>query len=503
MVSGGLERRNLMDVLLINPKCTATFWSFKHALRFASGKAACPPLGLLTVAGMLPEEWNLRLVDMNLRKLRDRDLESADMVMVSAMMIQRASATEVLARCREMGVKVVAGGPLFTSNPQDFTSLADHLVLNEAEITLPGFLDDLKNGKARQVYSSEQFADMADTPLPRWDLVKPGNYQTLMVQYSRGCPFNCEFCDITNLFGRVPRVKSADQVIRELDAVYSLGWRGQLFFVDDNFIGNKREVRKVLRNLVEWVEERKHPFNFLTEASVNLADDDELIDLMVRAGFDAVFVGLETPNEESLQECGKKQNCRRDLTAAIKKIQGAGMQVLGGYIVGFDSDDESIFSRQIKFIQESGVVTAMVGLLNAPPNTRLWHRLKSEDRLLPGATGDNTDGTINFIPRMDVDVLLEGYRDILRTIYSPRQYYQRVSIFLKEYNPQYRKRLKIRELKGFLKSLFFIGVLGNGASQWYYWKMMIKAALFHRESFAEAMTLMVYGYHFRRVARRV
>jgi radical SAM superfamily enzyme YgiQ (UPF0313 family) len=353
------------------------------------------------------------------------------------------------------------------------------------------------------VYSSEQFADLAETPLPRWDLVRLRDYQALMVQYSRGCPFNCEFCDITNLFGRAPRVKSSDQILGELEELYSLGWRGQLFFVDDNFIGNKREVRKVLRDLVVWTEKRDHPFNFLTEASVNLSDDDELIELMVQSGFDAVFLGLETPNEESLMECGKKQNCRRDLVSAIRKIQRAGMQVLGGYIVGFDSDDESIFSRQIKFIQDSGVVTAMVGLLNAAPNTRLWHRLKSQDRLLPGATGDNTDGTINFIPVMDLDVLLEGYRKIVRTIYSPRFYYQRVSRFLEEYKPRHQKKLGFRELKGFMKSLFFLGVLGNGVTQWYYWKMMVKSAIFYRKSFAEAMTLMVYGYHFRRVARRV
>ncbi|MFH1965326.1 MAG: DUF4070 domain-containing protein [Acidobacteriota bacterium] len=493
----------MKNVLLVNPKCNATFWSFKHALRFASGKAACPPLGLLTMAGMLPENWNIRLLDMNLKKLRDRDLENADLVMVGAMMIQRISATEVLEKCRNMGRKVVAGGPLFTSNPQDFTGLADYLVLNEAEITLPPFLEDFKQGVPKPVYTSDQFADLAETPLPRWDLIRPQDYQTLMVQYSRGCPFNCEFCDITNLFGRVPRVKSSEQLLSELEAVYSLGWRGQLFFVDDNFIGNKREVRKVLKDLVVWTEERGHPFNLLTEASVNLADDDELIELMVRSGFDSVFVGLETPNEESLRECGKKQNCHRDLMGAIKKIQRSGMQVLGGYIVGFDNDDESIFSRQIKFIQESGVVTAMVGLLNAAPNTRLWNRLKSENRLLPGATGDNTDGTINFIPRMEKDVLVKGYRQIMRTIYSPRFFYQRVSKFLEEYKPRYRRKFNARELKGFLKSLFFLGVLGNGASQWYYWKMMVKAALFYRNSFAEAMTLMVYGYHFRRVARQV
>jgi radical SAM superfamily enzyme YgiQ (UPF0313 family) len=493
----------MVNVLLVNPKCTATFWSFKHALRFASGKAACPPLGLLTVAGMLPEDWNLQLIDMNIRKLRDRDLEGADLVMIGAMMIQRISATEVLERCRNMGKKVVSGGPLFTSNPQDFLGLADYLVLNEAEITLPPFLKDLEQGVPKPVYTSDQFSDLAETPLPRWDLVRPRDYQTLMVQYSRGCPFDCEFCDITNLFGRVPRVKSPGQLLRELDTIYDLGWRGQLFFVDDNFIGNKREVRKVLRDLVVWTEERGHPFNFLTEASINLVDDDELIELMVLSGFDSVFVGLETPNEDSLRECGKKQNCHRDMMSAVKKIQGSGMQVLGGYIVGFDNDDESIFSRQIKFIQESGVVTAMVGLLNAAPNTRLWNRLKSENRLLPGATGDNTDGTINFIPRMDMEVLVEGYRQIMRTIYSPRLFYQRVSNFLEEYKPRYRRKFNARELRGFLKSLFFLGVLGNGASQWYYWKMMVKAALFYRKSFAEAMRLMVYGYHFRRVARQV
>lgn len=492
-----------MNVLLINPQTTATFWSFKHALRFASGKAACPPLGLLTVAALLPKDWNLRLVDMNLDKLRDSDLEEADLVMLGAMIIQRDSAISVLKRCRKLGRKAVAGGPLFTGNPQEFTGLVDHLVLNEAEITLPRFLEDFAEGKPQKIYATDEFPDLSSTPLPRWDLVNPRDYQSLMVQYSRGCPFNCEFCDITNLFGRLPRVKEPEQLLREMEAIYKQGWRGQVFLVDDNFIGNKREVMKALRRLAAWTEERNHPFTFLTEASVNLADDDELIKLMVDCGFDSVFLGLETPNEESLLECGKQQNCRRNLTDAIRKIQRSGMQVLGGYIVGFDSDDESIFARQIKFIQESGVVTAMVGLLNAAPNTRLWKRLQAENRLLPGVTGDNTDGTINFIPRMDREVLLEGYRQIVRTIYSPRKYYQRVSTFLKEYQPRRKKGLTVREVKGFLKTIFFLGILGNGASQWYYWKMMIKAALFYRQSFAEAMTLMVYGHHFRKVARRV
>ena len=492
-----------MKVLLVNPKNTVTFWSFKYALPFVSKKAACPPLGLLTVAALLPRDWNIRLVDMNVEQLRDRDLESADLVMIGGMIVQKASALDVLERCRRLKVKVMAGGPLFTDSPEEFLPLVDHLILNEAEMTLPLFLEDWCRGRPGKVYRSDSFPDLSLTPVPRWDLVKIKNYQTLMVQCSRGCPFNCEFCNITSLFGRRPRVKRARQLLGELEAIYDLGWRGQLFFVDDNFIGNKSEIKEILGQLAIWMEERSYPFAFTTEASINLADDDQLIDLMVRAGFDTVFVGLETPNEASLRECGKDQNCCRDLLGAVKKLQSAGIQVLGGYIVGFDNDDEGIFARQIKFIQESGVVAAMVGLLNAAPNTRLWRRLQAEDRLLVNTSGDNTDGTINFIPKMDLETLLEGYRRIVKTIYSPRFFYQRVSRFLEEYQPNRRKKLRGKEVRAFLKSIFFLGILGNGASQWYYWKMLFKSLIKHRKAFSEAMTLMVYGHHFRKVARGV
>ena len=492
-----------MKALLINPKYPVSFWSFNYALRFVSKKAACPPLGLLTVASMLPGDWDLRLSDMNVNSLNNRDLEWADLVMVTGMIVQKESALDVLNRCRTLGKKVVVGGPLFSSNPSEYMDLVDHLVLNEAELTLPLFLEDLDQGRAKKVYETNEFPDISSSPVPRWDLIDPRQYQTLLLQGSRGCPHNCEFCDITSLFGREPRVKLLDGFLAELDAIYELGWRGPVFFVDDNFIGNKRKIKPILHELINWMKDRDYPYSFTTEASINLADDEELTALMVEAGFDTVFVGIETPNEDSLMECGKKQNCRRDLLAAIKKLQAAGLQVMGGYIVGFDNDDESIFSKQIKFIQESGVVAAMVGILNAAPKTRLWNRLKEEGRLVDSTTGDNTDGTINFIPAMGREKLLEGYSRIVKTIYTPRFFYQRVSRFLEHFQPKRKKKMQGWEVKAFLKSIFLLGILGNGASQWYFWKLFFKSIIRYPSAFSEAMTMMVYGYHFRKVAKSV
>ncbi len=492
-----------MKVLMVYPEYPITFWSFKYVLKFVAKKAAFPPLGLLTIAAMLPENWEIRLVDLNIERLSDKDLEWADYVMISAMAVQKKSVQEILERCRYKAIKIIAGGPLFSSTPEAFQDQVDHLILDEAELTLPPFLADLKRGNPKKVYDSSVYPDLSSTPIPRWDLINMKKYVSMMIQFSRGCPFDCEFCDITSLYGRKARLKSADQFMDELEKIYDLGWRNNVFIVDDNFIGNKGKIKKILPRLIRWMKSHEYPFAFLTEASINMADDDELIKLMGEAGFDTVFIGLESPDEGSLKECSKVQNCGRDLIASIKKIQAVGIQVLGGYIVGFDNDDEGIFSRQIKFIQESGVVTAMVGLLNAAPNTRLWHRLKSENRLQVSSSGDNTDGTINFIPRMDKEKLLEGYRKIVRTIYSPRYYYQRACKFLEQYQPQRKRRLKKDEVKAFVKSLFYLGVLGNGVSQWYFWKMLFKSATCYRKSFAEAMTLMVYGYHFRKIAKKV
>lgn len=492
-----------MNILMVNPENPTTFWSFKHALRFVSKKAAYPPLGLLTVAGMLPEDWSIVIRDLNVEKLKDSDIEKADMVMISAMLVQKESVAEILERCRRLNKKVVAGGPLFTGMAEEYMDRVDHLILNEAELTLPPFLEDLRNGVPRKIYRNNNFSDLADTPLPRWDLLKMKKYATMMVQCSRGCPFNCEFCDITNLYGRNPRVKSADQLITELQTIYDLGYRSTIFFVDDNFIGNKKKIKTILPQLIEWMKAHKHPFTFITEASINLSDDDELIELMVEAGFVSVFIGLETPNEESLRECEKNQNLKRDLVGAIQRLQEAGLQVFGGYIIGFDNDDETIFSRQIKFIQESGVVTAMVGLLNALPNTRLWQRLKDENRLFFDTSGDNTDGTINFIPKMELEKLVEGYRQVVKTIYSPKHHYLRVSKFLEKYKPRRRHKLSMVEFKALIRSVVYLGIWGNGVSQWYYWKMFFKSIIYHRKAFPAAITLMVYGHHFRKVAKKV
>jgi radical SAM superfamily enzyme YgiQ (UPF0313 family) len=488
---------------MIYPEYPVTFWSFAHVLKFVSKKAAYPPLGLLTVAALLPDDWDIRLVDLNVDKLRNEDLRWADYVMISAMLVQKKSVQNILQRCRQLEKKVIAGGPLFNGMTEEYLEAVDHLILSEAELTLPPFLADLIKGIPGKLYHTDSFPELHLTPIPRWDLIKSENYATLMVQCSRGCPFDCEFCDITVLYGRKARVKSGDQLIAELETIYRLGWRGKVFFVDDNFIGNKRKIKSMLPQLIHWMKDHDYPFVFITEASINLADDEELIELMAEAGFLQVFIGLETPDEGSLREGGKHQNLGRDMVAAISKLQAAGIQVMGGYIIGFDNDDEGIFARQIKFIQESGVVTAMVGLLNALPRTRLWQRLKQEDRLQVIASGDNTDGTINFVPRMDREQLIEGYRKIVNTLYSPRYFYQRVCRFLEQYQPRRRRRVRPHEIQAFLKSILYLGILGNGLSQWYYWKTLFKSVFCHRGSFPDTVTLMIYGHHFRKVAKRL
>ena len=360
-----------MRILLVYPQYPDTFWSFKHALKFISKKAAFPPLGLLTVAAMLPKVWEKKLIDMNITNLSGRDIKWADYVFISAMAVQKESVRYVINKCKRFNVKIVAGGPLFTTGYQEFDGV-DHFVLNEAEVTLPHFLKDLENQCAKHVYTSDRWPDIRTTPIPRWELADMARYSSLSVQYSRGCPFDCEFCDITVLNGRVPRTKDKDQLLRELDTLYVRGWRSSVFVVDDNFIGNKRKLKEeILPAIIEWMKKKKYPFALFTEASINLSDDEKLMRLMVEANFNAVFVGIETPNEESLAECGKFQNKNRDLVASVRKLQNHGLEVQGGFILGFDSDPHSIFEDQISFIQRSGIVTAMVGLLNAPPGKTL------------------------------------------------------------------------------------------------------------------------------------
>jgi radical SAM superfamily enzyme YgiQ (UPF0313 family) len=489
-----------MKILLVYPQFPVTFWSFKHALKFVSKKSSYPPLGLLTVAAMLPGEWEKKVVDMNVTRLTDDDIRWADYVFISAMAIQKTSVAEVMRRCHENGTVTVAGGPLFTMEPEEYHDI-DHLVLGEAEVILPEFLDDLVNGCAEHLYKAKTQPDMSLTPLPLWSLINMKNYSAMSIQYSRGCPFNCEFCDIIILNGHRPRTKNTTQIIAELDALYNVGWRSGVFVVDDNFIGNKKKLKsEILPAIIEWRRSKRRPFSLNTETSINLADDDELINLMVEAGFNAVFVGIESPNEDSLQECAKTQNSNRDLEAAVRKLHNAGLEVQGGFIVGFDNDPLSIFKSQINFIQKSGIVTAMVGMLNAPPGTRLFKRLKKENRIVREFDGSNME--CNFIPKMNYLNLVEGYRHILDTIYSPRQYYERITTFLREFNPYKKNRINISfdHIKVLWKSFWILGIAEKGKR--YYWRLMVSTVLKRPRSFPVAMKLAIYGYHFRRVVSK-
>jgi radical SAM superfamily enzyme YgiQ (UPF0313 family) len=487
-----------MKILLLYPEFPDTFWSFKHALQFIHKKASTQPLGLLTVAAMLPAEWEKRLVDLNVSKLTDRDLAWADYAFVSAMVVQKESTKQVIRRCKAAGLKVVAGGPLFTSEYQYFADV-DHFVLNEAEVTLQPFLQDLEQGRAKRVYSSEEFPDIQQTPAPLWELAELKHYATMSIQYSRGCPYDCEFCNITTLYGHRPRVKTADQIIRELDGLYRLGWRDAVFFVDDNLMGNRKHLKEdLLPALIAW-RQGKFGMPFNTEISINLADDEELMTKLVEAGFDTVFIGVETPDEYSLAECNKKQNLHRDLVADVKRIQRAGLQVQGGFIVGFDSDTPSIFQRQIEFIQKSGIVTAMVGLLQAPLGTRLYKRLAGEGRLLGLSTGDNVDGSTNIIPKMNLDVLQKGYRAVVDYLYTPKNYYARVKTFLREYRPpKINIPLSSEYIRAFFRSVLRLGILGK--ERLHYWNLFIWTLFRKPRLFPLAITLAIYGYHFRQVA---
>jgi radical SAM superfamily enzyme YgiQ (UPF0313 family) len=491
------KERLKMNVLLIYPAFPSTFWSFKYALKFIGKKAAYPPLGLLTIAAMLPKTWPQRLVDLNVDSLADDDLSWADVVFIGGMTLQRHSAKQIIARCKAKGLPVVAGGPLFTAEPDDFEEV-DHLVLNEAELTLPAFLEDLEKGTPQKVYQTSGFCDLALTPIPSWNLIRMKKYASMSIQFSRGCPFNCDFCNVTLLFGHRPRLKTARQIIAELDSIYDAGWRGNIFFVDDNFIGNKRYLKtQLLPALIEW-RQTKSGCVFFTEASINLADDAELLDMMVKAGFDSVFIGIESPEEDSLAECNKFQNKGRDLLANVRIIQRAGLQVLGGFIVGFDSDTPSIFQRQIDFIQKSGIVTAMVGMLQAPPGTRLFDRLKRENRVVGLMSGDNVDGSTNIVPKMGLDRLITGYRSIMGDIYTPKHYYKRVKTFLKEFKvPEVGVPMDLQRFLAFFRSCFRLGILGK--ERYHYWNLLIWALIRRPRLFSLAITLAIYGHHFRKI----
>lgn len=487
-----------MNILLVYPQCPDTFWNLKHILPFLSKKSILPPLGLLTLAAMLPKNFSKRMIDMAITELTDDDIRWADMVFISGMYVQLDGARAVVDRCKQLETTTVGGGPLFTANPEIFDDV-DHLVLNEAEVTLQPFLDDLSNGTPKHLYTSSEYPDIKTTPAPQWDLIDINKYASMCVQYSRGCPFGCDFCDVTKLFGNRMRLKTADQLIAEFDSLYESGWTGPVFVVDDNFIGNKKDLKKnVLPALIEWMEERNYPFQFNTQVSINMADDDELMNLMVRAGFETVFIGIETPDENSLKECGKGQNTNRNLVDCVKKAQSFGLQVQAGFIVGFDSDQPNVFDSMIKFIQDSGIMTAMVGLLRAPRGTALYKRMKKENRLLDTLSGDNTDMITNVKTIMDNDVLMAGYRKIINTVYSPKEYCKRTMTFLKNYKPiKKNTRLNFDDLKKLARSAWSMGILNKGRR--YYWKPLLWTLIYRPRLMNVTISAAIYGFHFKKI----
>jgi radical SAM superfamily enzyme YgiQ (UPF0313 family) len=490
-------------VLLVNPYFPDTYWSFRHALGLWNKRSAFPPLGLLTVAAMLPQRWERRLVDLNVEPLTHADIAWADIVFISAMIVQRESLHHIIRRCKALGKRVVVGGP-FASTGSEHLAEADHVFIGEAETTFPGFVRDLENGVAQRTYEGQEKPALTSTPVPEFGLVHFPHYLAMPVQFSRGCPFRCEFCDIIEIYGRVPRTKTNEQMLAELDALYNAGWRGLVFIVDDNFIGNKRNVKNFLPHLADWSERHGRPFSFLTEASLNLADDDELLGLMQRAGLRRVFIGIETPVEKSLQETQKGQNTRRDMLESVRKIQSHGMEVMAGFIVGFDNDPADIFERQIDFIRASAIPQAMVGLLQALPDTQLWRRLEREGRLHTDATGNNTDGSLNFVPRMDVANLVAGYQHILKTIYSPAEFYERVLECLgrvKQDVPEPATDTWFNTLKNLGRTLFTLGI--QDRERRHFWKFLFRALLRHRQQLPEALALAGLGYHFRIITEEV
>ncbi|MBI3852866.1 MAG: DUF4070 domain-containing protein [Verrucomicrobia bacterium] len=490
-----------MRILLVYPQNPDTFWSFKHVLRFVSKRSPFPPLGLLTIAAMLPADWKLKLVDLNVERLTDSDLRRADYVMISAMIVHRDSANEIVARCLALKKPVIAGGPLFTTGHEAFPAI-QHFVLGEAEEIMPELVSDLIGGTVRPLYQATGRPDITRVPVPRWDLIDLRLYVTMAVQFSRGCPYDCEFCDIIIMNGRVPRTKTPAQLIEELESLRRHGWQDMVFIVDDNFIGDKKRTKSLLRELIAWRSRTRPSLGFFTEASVNLADDAELCELMVKAGFKKVFVGIETPSPESLQECHKLQNKGRDLVATIHTLQRAGMEVMGGFIVGFDSDKHDIFKRQFEFIQNSGVVTAMVGLLQALPQTRLYQRLVKEGRMETASTGNNTEAVLNFRTKLDREFLQSGYRELMKKLYEPKVYYQRIRTFMEQHRSRGpRLRLSGTDFRAFVKTFWLLGVWDRGRH--FYWKFFWSTLLRRPRQFRHAIELAVLGYHFRRIASRL
>lgn len=462
-----------MNILLVYPKMPDTFYAMQHFIAVVGKKAAYPPLGLLTIASLLPKTWNKKLHDINVAPLTEKELLWADYVFLSAMNVQQNSVLEIIEACNKNNVKIIAGGPLFTHEHHRFNGI-DHFILNEAEITLPAFLNDLQTGKPKPIYETSAFADITKSPLPMFDLADMKNYVYSIIQYSRGCPYMCDFCDVTALFGRKPRIKTSEQIITELEAILKTGNTKLILFADDNLIGNKRELKKdLLPALIEWRKKVNPPFFFATQLTINLADDDELMDLLLKAGFRNIFIGIETPDESALKVAHKNQNLKRDQFNNILKLHQAGFIIAAGFIVGFDTDTADTFKRQIDFIQQSGIPLPIVNILKAPPGTELYERIKQEGRLSkPFAF---TEGETNIVPIMDEKLLFDGFIDVITNIYSPKKSYERIISFLEVYRfpntgIKIPETYNLKEMLIILRIIFIVGIKYKHRK--YFWKLI-------------------------------
>lgn len=495
------------NALLVYPKFPPSYWGAQFALEFVGKKSCMPPLGLLTVAGMFPKEYNLRVVDLNVKPLTDEDLAWADLAFASTMIVQKDSLREVIGRANLAGVPIVVGGPHPTSFYDDING-ADYFVLDEVEDIFPQFLRDLSQGTAQRMYRAPGKPDVTKTPLPRYDLIDLRDYASMALQFSRGCPFDCEFCDITKLFGRIPRTKSNPQVLAEFELLYRLGWRGRMFLVDDNFIGNKRDAMRLLPEVAQWQKARNYPFGLYTEASVNLAGLDDLLDAMVDAGFSMTFLGIETPNREALLKTKKAQNTKKGeehfLLNAVRKIQNKGMEVTAGFILGLDGDRKDAFDSQIEFIQQAGIPMAMVGLLSALKGTDLYNRLQKEGRLLEESSGNNLSISLNFKTEMERQTLIDGYKRVLSTLYDPtlKNYFDRCLVMLRNVKqPPHRKsRVGKAELMALVKSLKRqLFSLKQGPAYFQFIREVVKI---DPKLFPEAVRLAILGYHFEKTTNQ-
>ena len=496
------------NALFVYPEFPPSYWGYKYALDFAGKKSAMPPLGLLTIAGMFPKNYQLKVVDMNVNPLTDADIDWADVVLTSTMIVQKESLYQVIQRCNRAGVPIVAGGPHPTSYHDNIREEAegevDHFFFGEVEEIFEDFLTDFEAGVAKDVYREKRKPDVTITPPPRYDLINIHDYGSMALQFSRGCPFDCEFCDITKLFGRVPRTKSNEQMLTEFDMLYRLGWQGSLFVVDDNFIGNKRDAMRLLPEVSTYQKEKNYPFKLFTEASVNLVEIPEMLDAMSDAGFDMVFLGIESPNEDALLMTKKKQNTNKEedagsyLHRAIRTIQGAGLEVTGGFIIGMDGDKE--FDSHIRFIQEAGVPMAMAGLLTALKETNLYHRLQSEGRLLDESTGNQTDVTLNFVPELPREHLIAEYKRVVSTLYDPtlKNYFERCLTLIKNLKPVKHSGQKIgkMELMAITRSIKRQLFSKQGPA---YLRFLINVIKDYPSMLDKAIRLAIHGYHFEKM----